>query len=99
MKIVSGDLVSDVTPGAVAATHRGHGAAVTALLCNTPVSGSSEPGSSGGKDKAKKPARHNIVGFDPTRQFLLHVATGLLLGLVIHVSSWCLGCSLSPLNH
>ncbi|ONK55435.1 uncharacterized protein A4U43_UnF3340 [Asparagus officinalis] len=74
--IVSGDLVSDVPPGAVAATHRRNGAAVTALLCNTPVSGPAETGSSGGKDKAKKPARHNIVGLDPTKQFLLHLAAG-----------------------
>lgn len=75
---MSGDLVSDVSPGAIAATHRRHGAAVTTLLCNTPVSGSTEPGSSGGKDKAKKPVRHNIVGLDPTRQFLLHVAAGFI---------------------
>lgn len=74
--IVSGDLVTDVSPGAVAATHRRHGAVVTTLLCNTPVSGSPEPGASGGKDKAKKPARHNIVGLDSTRQFLLLIAAG-----------------------
>ncbi|KAJ6841984.1 translation initiation factor eIF-2B subunit gamma isoform X2 [Iris pallida] len=74
--IVSGDLVSDVPPGAVAATHRRHGAAVTTLLCNAPITGPSESGSSGGKDKAKKPVRHNIVGLDPTRQFLLLVASG-----------------------
>lgn len=76
MKIVSGDLVSDISPGAIAATHRRHGAAVTALLCPAPVSGSSDSSSSGGKDKAKKPSRCNIVGLDPTRQFLLHVVSG-----------------------
>ncbi|KAJ8646337.1 hypothetical protein MRB53_008085 [Persea americana] len=74
--VVSGDLVSDVPPGAVAATHRRHGAVVTALLCAAPVSGPSETGSSGGKDKAKKPVGHNIIGLDPKRQFLLLVATG-----------------------
>lgn len=74
--VVSGDLVSDVPAGAVAATHRRHGAVVTALLCAAPVSGPSETGSSGGKDKLKKPVRHNIIGLDPTRQFLLLLATG-----------------------
>ncbi|XP_077240154.1 transferases/nucleotidyltransferase [Tasmannia lanceolata] len=74
--VVSGDLVCDVPPGAVAAAHRRHDAAVTALLCTPPVSGPSETGSSGGKDKAKKSGRYNIIGLDPTRQFLLFVATG-----------------------
>ncbi|XP_043719302.1 translation initiation factor eIF-2B subunit gamma [Telopea speciosissima] len=74
--VVSGDLVCDVSPGAVAASHRRHGAMVTALLCSVPVSGPSESGSSGGKDKTKKPGRYNIIGLDPTRQFLLFVATG-----------------------
>ncbi|OIT38624.1 PREDICTED: translation initiation factor eIF-2B subunit gamma [Nicotiana attenuata] len=74
--VVSGDLVSDIPPGAVAAAHRRHDAAVTAMLCSTPVSGPSESGSSGGKDKAKKPARHNIIGLDLTKQFLLHIAAG-----------------------
>ncbi|KAL3530147.1 hypothetical protein ACH5RR_009469 [Cinchona calisaya] len=75
--VVSGDLVCDVTPGAVAAAHRRHDAVVTAMLCSTPVSGPTESGSSGGKDKAKKPGRHNIIGLDPTKQFLLHVAAGV----------------------
>ncbi|KAK6776775.1 hypothetical protein RDI58_027776 [Solanum bulbocastanum] len=74
--VVSGDLISDIPPGAVAAAHRRHDAAVTAMLCSTPISGPSESGSSGGKDKAKKPAHHNIIGLDPTKQFLLHVAAG-----------------------
>ncbi|CAA6662015.1 unnamed protein product [Spirodela intermedia] len=74
--VVSGDLVTDVPPGAVAATHRRHDAVVTALLCAAPVSGPSETGVSSGKDKAKKPGRYNIVGLDSTRQFLLHVASG-----------------------
>lgn len=60
--------------GVVAATHRRHGAVVTALLCDTPISGISETGS---KDKAKKLGRYNIVGLDPTRQFLLLIASGL----------------------
>ncbi|XP_039034269.1 translation initiation factor eIF-2B subunit gamma-like [Hibiscus syriacus] len=74
--VVSGDLVSDVPPGAVAATHRRHDAAVTATLCSIPVSGPLESGSSGGKDKAKKLGRYNIIGLDPGKQFLLHIATG-----------------------
>ncbi|XVE79036.1 hypothetical protein DITRI_Ditri14bG0025700 [Diplodiscus trichospermus] len=74
--VVSGDLVSDVPPGAVAATHRRHDAVVTAMLCSVPVSGPSESGSSGGKDKAKKPGQYNIIGLDPGKQFLLHTATG-----------------------
>ncbi|KAF8398189.1 hypothetical protein HHK36_017115 [Tetracentron sinense] len=74
--VVSGDLVCDVLPGAVAAAHRRHDAVVTAMLCAAPVSGPSETGSSVGKDKAKKPGRYNIIGLDPTRQFLLFVATG-----------------------
>ncbi|KAK9122627.1 hypothetical protein Sjap_012229 [Stephania japonica] len=74
--IVSGDLVCDVPPGAVAAAHRRHDAVVTSLLCSVPVSGPLESGSSGGKDKAKKPRRYNIIGLDATSQFLLFVATG-----------------------
>lgn len=74
--VVSGDLVSDVPPGAIAATHRRHDAVVTAMLCSVPVSGPLESGSSGGKDKAKKPGRYNIIGLDPGKQFLLHIATG-----------------------
>nr|KJB21788.1 hypothetical protein B456_004G013700 [Gossypium raimondii] len=73
--VVSGDLVSDVPPGALAATHRRHDAAVTTMLCSIPVSGPSESGSSGGKDKAKKLGRYNIIGLDPSKQFLLHIAT------------------------
>ncbi|KAK4607496.1 hypothetical protein RGQ29_001370 [Quercus rubra] len=74
--VVSGDLVSDVPPGAVAAAHRRHDAVVTAMLSSAPVSGPSESGSSTGKDKTKKPGRYNIIGLDPTRQFLLYIATG-----------------------
>ncbi|KAJ4724518.1 translation initiation factor eIF-2B subunit gamma [Melia azedarach] len=74
--VVSGDLVSDVPPGAVAAAHRRHDAVVTAMLCSVPVSGPSESGSSGPKDKTKKPGRYNIIGMDPTKQFLLYIATG-----------------------
>ncbi|KAK2641023.1 hypothetical protein Ddye_022786 [Dipteronia dyeriana] len=74
--VVSGDLVSDVPPGAVAAAHRRHDAVVTAMLCTAPVSGPSDSGFSGGKDKTKKPGRYNIIGMDPTKQFLLYIATG-----------------------
>ncbi|GLU18957.1 hypothetical protein SLE2022_352310 [Rubroshorea leprosula] len=74
--VVSGDLVSDVPPGAVAAAHRRHSAVVTAMLCSAPVSGPLESGSVGGKDKIKKPGRYDIIGLDPTKQFLLYIATG-----------------------
>ncbi|KAL3850211.1 hypothetical protein ACJIZ3_012093 [Penstemon smallii] len=74
--VVSGDLVTDITPGAVAATHRRHDAVVTAMLCSIPVSGSSDTGSAGAKDKSKKAGRYNIIGLDPTKQFLLHIAAG-----------------------
>ncbi|KAH6814276.1 transferases/nucleotidyltransferase [Perilla frutescens var. frutescens] len=74
--VVSGDLVSEIPPGAVAATHRRHDAVVTAMLCPVPVSGLSDSGSSGAKDKSKKTSRYNIVSLDPTKQFLLHIAAG-----------------------
>ncbi|KAM1255965.1 hypothetical protein ACFX1Q_030140 [Malus domestica] len=74
--VVSGDIVSDVSPGAVAAAHRRHDAVLTAMLCSAPVSGPSDSGSSVGKDKAKKPGHYNIIGLDPTKQFLLYIATG-----------------------
>ena len=76
LKVVSGDLITDVSPGAIAATHRRHDAVVTALLCSAPVSGPSEAGISSGKDKAKKLGRYNIVGLDSTNKFLLHIASG-----------------------
>ncbi|KAI3723760.1 hypothetical protein L2E82_35517 [Cichorium intybus] len=75
--VVSGDLVCDISPGAVAAAHRRHDAVVTAMLCSVPVSGTPESGSSGGKDKTKKPGRYNIVGLDLTEQFLLYIAAGM----------------------
>lgn len=77
LQVVSGDLVSDVPPGAVAAAHRRHDAVVTAMLCSAPVSGPSDSGPSGGKDKTKKPGRYNLIGLDPTKQFLLYIATGI----------------------
>lgn len=77
--MVSGDLICDISPGAVAAAHRRHDAVVTALLCSTPVSGASEAGSMGGKEKAKKPICYNIIGLDPLKQFLLYIASGLKL--------------------
>lgn len=75
--VVSGDLVCDVPPGAVAATHRRQEATVTALLCTPPAAGPSEGGSSaGGKDKIKRPGLCNIIGLDSSRQFLLFVDSG-----------------------
>lgn len=76
LQVVSGDLITDVPLGAVAATHRRHDAVVTAMLCSAPVSGPSESVSSGGKDKTKKPGRYDLIGLDPTKQFLVHIATG-----------------------
>lgn len=76
MQVVSGDLVCDISPGAVAAAHRRHDAVVTAMFCSVPVSGPPESGSSSGKDKTKKPGRYNIVGLDLTEQFLLYIAAG-----------------------
>ncbi|XP_071724543.1 translation initiation factor eIF2B subunit gamma-like [Rutidosis leptorrhynchoides] len=74
--VVSGDLVSDVPPGAIAATHRRNDAVVTAMFCTPPVTGHSETGSSAGKEKSKKSLHYNIIGLDPTKQFLLHIAAG-----------------------
>ncbi|ERM99089.1 translation initiation factor eIF-2B subunit gamma [Amborella trichopoda] len=74
--VVSGDLLCDVPPGAIAAAHRRQDATMTALLCVPPVSGPSESGSAGGKDKAKKPGPQNIIGLDSSKQFLLFVASG-----------------------
>ncbi|KZV30581.1 translation initiation factor eIF-2B subunit gamma [Dorcoceras hygrometricum] len=74
--VVSGDLVCEISPGAVAAAHSRHNAVVTAMLCSVPVSGPLDSGSSGAKDKAKKTGRYNIIGLDPTKQFLLHIAAG-----------------------
>lgn len=87
LQVVSGDLVSDVPLGAVAATHRRHDAVVTTMLCPAPVSGPSESGSSVGKDKTKKPGRYDIIGLDPSKQFLLYIATGLLL--IYFYASFC----------
>ncbi|KAI3746448.1 hypothetical protein L6452_08882 [Arctium lappa] len=75
--VVSGDLVCDISPGAVAAAHRRHDAVVTAMFCSVPVTGPPESGSSGGKDKTKKPGCYNIVGLDLTEQFLLYIAAGM----------------------
>ncbi|CAN1250018.1 Translation initiation factor eIF-2B subunit gamma, partial [Linum perenne] len=84
--VVSGDLVSDVLPGAVAAAHRRHGAVLTTLLCSTPISGPAESGSTGAKDKIKKPKRYNIIGLDPTKQFLLYIATGVEVDKDVRIS-------------
>ncbi|GAV62152.1 Hexapep domain-containing protein/NTP_transferase domain-containing protein [Cephalotus follicularis] len=74
--VVSGDLVSDVPIGAVAAAHRRNDAVLTAMLCSSPVSGPSDSGSSSGKDKTKKSGHYNIIGLDPSKQFLLYIAAG-----------------------
>ncbi|KAG0576992.1 hypothetical protein M758_5G105800 [Ceratodon purpureus] len=70
--VVSGDLVSDVPIGAVAAAHRRQGALVTALLCNRASLGSSEPGS----EKIKREPVSDIIGLDSTQQHLLYVSPG-----------------------
>ncbi|BBN08773.1 translation initiation factor eIF-2B subunit gamma [Marchantia polymorpha subsp. ruderalis] len=73
--VVSGDLVSDVPLGAVAAAHRRQDAVVTALLCGRPKLNSSE-GSTGGssKDKTKLPVS-DVIGLDSTHQHLLFLAS------------------------
>lgn len=79
---MSGDLVCDVPPGAVAATHRRQEATVTALLCPAAAAGPSEAGSSaGGKDKTKRPGLCNIIGLDSSRQFLLFLDSGNFTGI------------------
>ncbi|KAJ9146621.1 hypothetical protein P3X46_028860 [Hevea brasiliensis] len=47
--VVTGDLLSDVPPGAVVAAHRRHDAVMTTMLCSAPVGGPSESGSAAGK--------------------------------------------------
>ncbi|KAG5076829.1 hypothetical protein JHK82_055524 [Glycine max] len=47
-----------------------------AMLCSAPISGTSESVSCGGKDKIKKPGHYDLIGLDPTKQFLVHIATG-----------------------
>lgn len=46
------------------------------MLCAQPVSGPSESGGSGGKDKTKKPSCDDIIGLDSLKQFLLYIAKG-----------------------
>lgn len=75
--VVSGDLVSDVPIGAVAAAHRRQGALVTALLCNRASLGSSEPGG----EKTKQQPVSDIIGLDSTHQHLLYVAPGAEVGI------------------
>ncbi|KAF2291930.1 hypothetical protein GH714_042272 [Hevea brasiliensis] len=55
--VVTGDLLSDVPPGAVVAAHRRHDAVMTTMLCSAPVGGPSESGSAAGKGKIKKPRK------------------------------------------
>lgn len=78
----------------MAATHRRHDASVTAMLCAEPVSGPSESGVAGGKDKTKKPACYDIIGLDSSKQFLLHIATGPTL----NSASFCFSKATKCLN-
>ncbi|KAL2631310.1 hypothetical protein R1flu_015996 [Riccia fluitans] len=73
--VVSGDLVSDVPVGAVAALHRRKDAVVTALVCGLPNLKSSE-GSTGAssKDKTKQPVS-DIIGLDYSQEHLLFLAS------------------------
>lgn len=74
--VVSGDLVCDVSLGAVAAAHVRQRAAMTALLCASPTAGVSEGSSgAGGKDKAKQQSSSDIIGLDPSHQFLMFMAS------------------------
>lgn len=80
--VVSGDLVSDVPIGAVAAAHRRQEALVTALLCNRASLGSSEPGS----EKIKREPVSDIIGLDSTQQHLLYVSPGPEVSILSHPS-------------
>eukprot|EP00250_Pteridium_aquilinum_P034003 c6841_g1_i1 orf=417-1817(-) len=74
--VISGDLVCDVPLGAVAATHCRKRASMTALLCAHQAAGASEGSSaSGGKEKAKQQSSSDIIGLDPSRQFLTFLAS------------------------
>ncbi|KAL6564931.1 hypothetical protein OROMI_016381 [Orobanche minor] len=99
--VVSGDLVSEIPPGAVAAAHRRHDAVVTAMICSVPVSGPSDSGASGAKDKAKKSGYHNIIGLDPTKQFLMHIASGAEVDKSIRVQKSILRAvgHIGPIGH
>ncbi|KAJ7540169.1 hypothetical protein O6H91_10G003800 [Diphasiastrum complanatum] len=74
--VVSGDIVSDVPLGAIAAAHRRKRAVLTAMLCSSPSASTAEAISSTGKDKAKKPSPIDIVGLDTSHQHLLFLASG-----------------------
>ncbi|KAL5223459.1 hypothetical protein ABZP36_010098 [Zizania latifolia] len=65
--VISGDLVTKGLPEAVTATHRRNGGTDTALLCSVHVSSPSDADSSGGKVKAKKSARLNIIWFSESK--------------------------------
>lgn len=74
--VVSGDLVCDIQLGAVAAAHARQRAAVTAVICARPAAGIAESSSGTvGKDKAKQQGPCDIIGLDPTHQFLLFMAS------------------------
>lgn len=69
--VLSGDLVCDVSLGAVAATHCRKRAMMTALLCAHQAAGASDGTSgSGGKEKAKHQSSSDIIGLDPSHQYL-----------------------------
>ncbi|MCO5557856.1 hypothetical protein L7F22_011428 [Adiantum nelumboides] len=74
--VISGDLVSDVPLGAVAATHCRKRASMTALLFAHQAAGASD-GSSGltGKEKAKHQSSSDVIGLDPSLQFLTFMAS------------------------
>ncbi|KAL3689175.1 hypothetical protein R1sor_015484 [Riccia sorocarpa] len=83
--VVSGDLMSDIPVGAVAALHRRKDAAVTALLCGRPNLKSSE-GSTGAssKDKTKQPVS-DIIGLDSSQEHLLFLASSGNVGKELKV--------------
>ncbi|KAI5054871.1 hypothetical protein GOP47_0030016 [Adiantum capillus-veneris] len=74
--VISGDLVCDVPLGAVAATHCRKRASFTALLFAHQVAGALD-GSSGstGKEKAKQQSSNDVIGLDPSHQFLTFMAS------------------------
>ncbi|KAH7297935.1 hypothetical protein KP509_25G019700 [Ceratopteris richardii] len=74
--VISGDLVCDIPLGAIAATHCRKKASMTALLCALQVAGTSD-GSSGstGKEKAKQQSSNDVIGLDPSHEFLTFMAS------------------------
>ncbi|GBG91971.1 hypothetical protein CBR_g54067 [Chara braunii] len=68
--VISGDTLSDVSLGAVAAKHRLQGLVATVVLCQRPAS-ISEPSAKG---KVAIPPVRDYVGLDSTNQHLLFLA-------------------------